>query len=63
MITAQEGLRSQVGGARHSLTLRMVDGASYGAGVIANAYRLRVPNVVGPRIRPATWPRAGHAPS
>ncbi len=45
-----------------SLALRMVDDASYGSGVIANAYRLRVPNVVSPRIRPSAWPREGHAP-
>lgn len=46
-----------------SLALRMVDDASYGSGVIANAIRLRVPNVVSPRIRPSGWPREGHAPS
>lgn len=45
-----------------SLALRALDDASYGTGVIGNAIRLRVPNVVSPRVRIPTWPRAGHRP-
>lgn len=40
-----------------SLTLRAVDDASYGTGVIRNAIRKRVINVVLPRVRIPTWPQ------
>lgn len=40
-----------------SLALRAVDDASYGTGVIRNAIRGRVLNVVMPRVRIPTWPR------
>ena len=40
-----------------SLALRMVDDASYGTGVIRNAIRKRVPNVVTPRVRFPSWPK------
>lgn len=39
-----------------SLTLRAIDDASYGTGVIRNAIRKRVANVVLPRVRIPTWP-------
>ncbi|UOQ57544.1 mycofactocin biosynthesis glycosyltransferase MftF [Leucobacter allii] len=39
-----------------SLALRLVDDASYGSGVIRNAIRKRVPNVVTPRVRIPSWP-------
>ncbi|WP_449282820.1 mycofactocin biosynthesis glycosyltransferase MftF [Leucobacter sp.] len=42
-----------------SLTLRLFDDASYGSGVIRNAVRKRVPNVVMPRVRFPFWPRNG----
>ncbi len=40
-----------------SLALRAVDDASYGTGVIRNAIRRRVANVVLPRVRIPTWPK------
>ena len=40
-----------------SLALRALDDASYGTGVIRNAIRKGVPNVVTPRIRFPRWPR------
>ena len=40
-----------------SLALRAVDDASYGTGVIRNAIRKRVLNVVAPRVRIPTWPK------
>lgn len=40
-----------------SLVLRAVDDASYGTGVIRNAIRKRVLNVVMPRVRIPTWPK------
>ncbi len=40
-----------------SLVMRLIDDASYGSGVIYNAARLRVPNVVTPRPQFPTWPR------
>lgn len=40
-----------------SLALRAVDDASYGTGVIRNAIRRRVLNVVMPRVRIPTWPK------
>lgn len=40
-----------------SLTLRAVDDASYGTGVIRNAIRKQVLNVVMPRVRIPTWPK------
>lgn len=40
-----------------SLTLRAVDDASYSTGVIRNAIRRRVLNVVMPRVRIPTWPK------
>lgn len=40
-----------------SLALRAVDDASYGTGVIRNAIRKRVLNVVLPRVRIPTWPK------
>lgn len=39
-----------------SLALRMLDDASYGTGVIRNAVRQRVANVVAPRVRFPSWP-------
>lgn len=42
-----------------SLALRLLDDASYGTGVIRNAIRKRVPNVVLPRVRFPSWPRRG----
>lgn len=39
-----------------SLALRMLDDASYGTGVIRNAVRQGVPNVVAPRVRIPVWP-------
>lgn len=39
-----------------SLTLRAIDDASYGTGVIRNAIRKRVANVVLPRVRIPSWP-------
>lgn len=42
-----------------SLALRLLDDASYGTGVIRNAIRKRVPNVVVPRVRIPTWPKKG----
>lgn len=44
----------------HSLALRAVDDASYGTGVIRNAIRRRVANVVLPRVRIPTWPKKSH---
>lgn len=41
-----------------SLALRMLDDASYGTGVIRNAIRRRVPNVVRPRVRLPVWPKS-----
>lgn len=43
----------------NSLALRAVDDASYGTGVIRNAIRKRVLNVVMPRVRIPTWPKKG----
>lgn len=40
-----------------SLALRAVDDASYGSGVIKNAFRLRVWNVILPRVQIPTWPK------
>lgn len=40
-----------------SLALRAVDDASYGSGVIQNAFRLRVWNVILPRVQIPTWPK------
>lgn len=40
-----------------SLAMRLIDDASYGTGVIHNAIRERVPNVVTPRPRLPKWPR------
>ncbi|QDQ97530.1 mycofactocin biosynthesis glycosyltransferase MftF [Tomitella fengzijianii] len=40
-----------------SLALRALDDASYGTGVITNAIRQRVPNVVAPRVTLPAWPR------
>lgn len=40
-----------------SLALRAIDDASYGTGVIRNAIRKRVLNVVMPRVRIPTWPK------
>lgn len=40
-----------------SLALRALDDASYGTGVISNAIRRRVPNVVAPRVTWPAWPR------
>ncbi|MGC5614854.1 mycofactocin biosynthesis glycosyltransferase MftF [Georgenia sp. Z1491] len=40
-----------------SLAMRLLDDASYGTGVITNAIRERVPNVVTPRPRIPWWPR------
>lgn len=40
-----------------SLALRAVDDASYGTGVIRNAIRRRVANVVLPRVRIPSWPK------
>lgn len=40
-----------------SLTLRLIDDASYGSGVIRGAIRKRVLNVVAPRVRVPTWPK------
>lgn len=40
-----------------SLAMRLLDDASYGTGVIHNAIRERVPNVVTPRPQLPTWPR------
>ncbi|MBO1902803.1 mycofactocin biosynthesis glycosyltransferase MftF [Leucobacter weissii] len=42
-----------------SLALRLLDDASYGSGVIRNAIRKRVPNVVTPRVRFPSWPKKG----
>lgn len=42
-----------------SLALRLLDDASYGTGVIGNAIRKRVPNVVTPRVRFPAWPKKG----
>ena len=36
--------------------IRAIDDASYGTGVIRNAIRKRVANVVLPRVRIPTWP-------
>lgn len=47
----------------HSLALRAIDDASYGTGVIRNAIRKRVLNVVLPRVRIPTWPRKTTAPA
>ncbi|MFT4231367.1 MAG: hypothetical protein QM606_01125, partial [Leucobacter sp.] len=44
-----------------SLGLRLLDDASYGTGVIRNAIRKRVPNVVTPRVRFPFWPAKGSA--
>ncbi|WP_336659836.1 mycofactocin biosynthesis glycosyltransferase MftF [Leucobacter sp. USHLN153] len=44
-----------------SLALRLLDDASYGSGVIKNALRKRVPNVVTPRVRFPYWPKRGDA--
>lgn len=40
-----------------SLAMRLLDDASYGTGVLTNAIRQRVPNVVTPRPRVPWWPR------
>jgi len=40
-----------------SLALRAVDDASYGTGVIRNAFRRRVFNVILPRVRIPSWPK------
>lgn len=40
-----------------SLAMRLLDDASYGSGVIRNAIRYRVGNVVRPRPRFPSWPR------
>jgi mycofactocin system glycosyltransferase len=45
-----------------SLALRAVDDASYGTGVIRNAIRKRVLNVVMPRVRIPAWPKRPDAP-
>jgi len=45
-----------------SLALRAVDDASYGTGVIRNAIRKRVLNVVMPRVRIPTWPERSKQP-
>lgn len=42
-----------------SLALRMIDDASYGTGVIRSAFRLRVWNVITPRVRFPHWPKRG----
>ena len=44
-----------------SLGLRLLDDASYGSGVIKNALRERVANVVTPRVRFPFWPKRGDA--
>lgn len=44
-------------GPGRSLALRAIDDASYGTGVIRNAARKRVLNVVLPRVRFPAWPR------
>ncbi len=44
-----------------SLALRWLDDASYGTGVIRNAIRKRVPNVVTPRVRIPWWPRSSRS--
>lgn len=41
----------------HSLALRALDDASYGTGVVRNAIRKRVANVVLPRVRIPVWPQ------
>lgn len=43
-------------GSVRSLTLRMLDDASYGTGVIRNAIAKRIPNVVTPRLSFPWWP-------
>lgn len=40
-----------------ALPMRLLDDASYGTGVIRNAVRKRVPNVVTPRLHLPRWPR------
>lgn len=47
---------SRLGPAK-SLALRMLDDASYGTGVIRNAVRQRVANVVTPRVSFPAWPK------
>ena len=44
-------------GPAQSLALRALDDTSYGPGVIRNAIRKRVLNVVMPRVRIPTWPK------
>ncbi len=44
-----------------SLALRLLDDASYGSGVIRNAVRRRVANVVLPRVRVPAWPKKNNA--
>lgn len=44
-------------GPAKSLGLRMLDDASYGTGVIRNAVRQRVANVVTPRVTLPRWPQ------
>ncbi len=40
-----------------AIPMRLLDDASYGTGVIRNAIRRRVPNVVTPRVRIPWWPK------
>ena len=40
-----------------SLTMRLLDDASYGTGVIRGAIRNRIWNVISPRVRIPTWPQ------